>query len=211
MDWHQSVRRDRLSVFNDLLRRHGNAGGTLKAKLRQQKLCTDSRKRLIAKLRAIADKINLLRKRFAFFQKLRNGQCAVITKTCELTVLRTEQRIIHLPAACVHHSTDDTRQLPCVLRHSAQRGNARARDVPRHGKSLHAGDADAHPRERTRPGGDRHAGHIVKRFIRELQNRFHHRHQRLAVRLLCVDIKFREYFSVLQKRGRGRRRRGIEC
>lgn len=71
--------------------------------------------------------------------------------------------------------------------------------IPRHGKSLHAGDADAHPRERTRPGGDRHAGHIVKRFIRELQNRFHHRHQRLAVRLLCVDIKFREYFSVLQK------------
>ena len=113
--------------------------------------------------------------------------------------------------AAVHHSTDDTRQLPCVLRHGAQRGNARARDVPRHGKSLHAGDADAHPRERTRPGGDRHAGHIVKRFIRELQNRFHHRHQRLAVRLLCVDIKFREYFSVLQKRGRGRRRRGIEC
>lgn len=61
------------------------------------------------------------------------------------------------------------------------------------------------------PAETRHAGHIVKRFIRELQNRFHHRHQRLAVRLLCVDIKFREYFSVLQKRGRGRRRRGIEC
>ena len=34
VDWHQSVRRDRLSVFNHLLRRHGNAGGTLKAKLR---------------------------------------------------------------------------------------------------------------------------------------------------------------------------------
>ena len=128
--------------------------------------------------------------------------------TCDDSAFAAEYRVVDLPAAGVHAADDSAVSSGEIVRYRLQRGDTHALFPCAVAHSLNGGNPDTKSRERPRTHCYSGGIEVGNFYARAFQHAFHHREQRLGMRVLCIQKLFGDYPAVAVHQRAARRYRG---